>query len=156
MTGAVSKRGQNTASNDGSPTAKARPVHLVWRSQCKEETSSPSLGFLRGKTMKEKESARHQETGCSVTQKSEVVNSQVSRHEKVLQATRKLGNPNKERRETSRHKEACCMLSRVSRHPPWAGFLDKFGNLQEHKIREYLECVQHYSTVDKSSVVKKF
>ena len=22
-----------------------------------------------------------------------------------------------------------------SRHPPWSGFLDEFGNLQEHKIR---------------------
>ena len=36
-----------------------------------------------------------------------------------------------------------------SRHPPWAGFLDEFGNLQEHKIREYLECIQHNSKVDK-------
>ena len=44
--GAMSKRGQNTTSSDGSPTAKARPVNLVMRSQCKEEISSPSLGSL--------------------------------------------------------------------------------------------------------------
>ena len=42
--GAMSKRGQNTTSNDGSPTAKARSVNLVMHSQCKEETSSSSLG----------------------------------------------------------------------------------------------------------------
>ena len=44
--GAMSKRGQNTTSNDGSPTAKARPVNMVMHSQCKEEISSPSLGSL--------------------------------------------------------------------------------------------------------------
>ena len=44
--GAMSKRGQNTTSNDDSPKAKARPVYLVMRSQCKEEIASPSLGSL--------------------------------------------------------------------------------------------------------------
>ena len=44
MIGAMSKRGQETTSNDGSPTGKARPVNLVTRSQYKEETSSSSLG----------------------------------------------------------------------------------------------------------------
>ena len=42
--GAMSKQGQNTTSNGGSPTAKARLVNLVMRSQYKEETSSSSLG----------------------------------------------------------------------------------------------------------------
>ena len=42
--GAMSKRGQETTSNDGSPTAKARPVNFLMHSQCKEETSSSSLG----------------------------------------------------------------------------------------------------------------
>ena len=42
-------------------------------------------------TMKEKESARHQETGCSATQKSEVENSQVSlRHHKRKFLTRRV------------------------------------------------------------------
>ena len=92
MIGAVSKRGQNTTSDDGSPTAKARPVNLVMRSQYKEETSSSSLGCRVNPdmTMKEKESAKHQETGCSVIQKSEVENSQVSRQEKVPQTARKI------------------------------------------------------------------
>ena len=38
--GAMSKRRQNTKTNDGSPTAKARPVNRVMRSQYKEETST--------------------------------------------------------------------------------------------------------------------
>ena len=44
--GAMSKRGQNTTSNDGSPTAKARPVDLVMHSPCNEDISSSSLGCL--------------------------------------------------------------------------------------------------------------
>ena len=44
MIGAMSKRGKNTTSDDGSPTAKARPVKLVMRSQRKKETSSSTLG----------------------------------------------------------------------------------------------------------------
>ena len=44
--GAMSKRGQNTTSNDGSPTAKARPFNLVMHSPCSEEISSRSLGSL--------------------------------------------------------------------------------------------------------------
>ena len=35
-----------------------------------------------------------------------------------------------------------------SRHSLSYGFLDEFGKLQEHKIREYLECTQHHSEVD--------
>ena len=42
--GALSKRGQETTSNDGSPTAKARPVNLAMRSQYNEAASSLSLG----------------------------------------------------------------------------------------------------------------
>ena len=44
--GAMSKRGQNTTSNDGSPTAKSRPVNLVMHSPCSEEITSRSLGSL--------------------------------------------------------------------------------------------------------------
>ena len=66
--GAMSKQGQEATSSGGSPTAKARPVNLVMNSQCKEETSSSSFGSRvnPGMTMKEKESARHQETGNTV------------------------------------------------------------------------------------------
>ena len=36
-----------------------------------------------------------------------------------------------------------------SRHSSWTDFVSqKIGNLQEHKIREYLECILHYSEVD--------
>ena len=41
----MSKRGQKTASNEGSPTAKAKPC-LVLREQRCEEISSRSLGSL--------------------------------------------------------------------------------------------------------------
>ena len=42
---ALSKRGQKTTSNEGSPTAKAKPC-LVAREQRSEEISSRSLGSL--------------------------------------------------------------------------------------------------------------
>ena len=44
--GAMSKRGQNTTSNDGSPTVKARPINLMMHSPFSEEISSRSLGSL--------------------------------------------------------------------------------------------------------------
>ena len=46
VSGAMSKRGQNTTSDDGSPTAKARPINLVMHSLGKEEISSQSSGSL--------------------------------------------------------------------------------------------------------------
>ena len=30
----------------------------------------------------------------------------------------------------------------------WARFLKEFGNVQEHKIREHRECVQHHSKMN--------
>ena len=36
-----------------------------------------------------------------------------------------------------------------SRHSPWGRFLKQFGNLQEHKIREHRDCVQHHSKTNK-------
>ena len=44
MIGVMSKRRQEATSNDGSPTATARPVNLVMRNQYKGETSSSKLG----------------------------------------------------------------------------------------------------------------
>ena len=44
VSGAMSKRGQDTNSEEGSPVAKARPTNLVIHSQCKEEVSSQSSG----------------------------------------------------------------------------------------------------------------
>ena len=89
------KRGQNTTSNDGSPTAKARPVNLVMHSPCDEDISSPSLGSLVNPEnydgrKRVGQAPRNWMLGDS---KLEVGYSQVSRQEKVLQATRtrKLG-----------------------------------------------------------------
>ena len=77
MIGAMSKRGQNTTSNDGSPTAKARP--LIWsctvRAMRKSLHEVWDLWSIWGMTMKEKESDKHQETGSSPTKKSRIFSS---------------------------------------------------------------------------------
>ena len=44
MIGAMSKRGQDTTSSEGSPMAKARPTSLVLQGQCKERASSQGSG----------------------------------------------------------------------------------------------------------------
>ena len=91
--GAMSRRGQNTTSSDGSPTAKARPVNLVMRSQYKEETSSSSLGSRVNPGNHDESKRVDPSPGNWMLgdSKSEVENSQVSRQERVLQAARKLG-----------------------------------------------------------------
>ena len=47
--------------------------------------------------------------------------------------------------------EIVCSFVDESTHPLWSGLLDEFGNLQEHQIREILECIQYYSKVDKGT-----
>ena len=88
----MSKRGQETTSSDGSPTAKARPVNLVMHIQCKEETSSSSLGSRvnPGNDVEREGIGQAPGNWDHGNSKSEVENSQVSRQVKVLQATRKL------------------------------------------------------------------
>ena len=105
MIGAMSKRGQNTTSDDGSSTAKARPVNLVMHSLCSEEISSRSLGSLvnpvndderkRGRTSTRKLDALP-------TQELEVGNSQVNRQEKVNPAHRKLGQKDQTRAKSEK------------------------------------------------------
>ena len=41
-----------------------------------------------------------------------------------------------------------------SSHLPWARFSEEFWNLQEHKIREHWECVQHYSKVGNGTLCR--
>ena len=91
--GAMSKRRQETTSNDGSPTAKARPVNLVRRSQYKAETSSSSLGSRVNPENDDERERIDQAPGNweHGNSKSEVENCPVSRQEKILQAARKLG-----------------------------------------------------------------
>ena len=205
--GAMSKRGKEATSNDGSPTAKAKPVNLVMRSQYKGETSSSSLGSRVNLENDDERKRIGQAPGNweQGNSKSEVENSQVSRQEKILQATRKLRqkdqtqiksgeNPPGTRKLAAcspefrnmdctnyRHLEkffpnlevanVCTQCNifngllqehRVGMenvhdivddgsHPRWSGFLDEFRNLQEHNIREYLECIQHYSKVDEGT-----
>ena len=76
--------------NDGSPTAKARLVNLVMRSQYKEETSSSSLGSRVNpenddETKRVGQAPRKWELGNS---KSEVAKSRVSGQEKMKAATK--------------------------------------------------------------------
>ena len=93
MIGAMSTRGQNTTSNDGSLTAKARPVNLVMHSPCNEDISSSSLGCLVNLVNDDERERVGQAPGNWMLgdSKLEVGYSQVSRQEKVLQATRTLG-----------------------------------------------------------------
>ena len=81
---ALSKRGQKTTSNEGSPMAKARPC-LVARDLGSEEISSPSLGSLvhpvNTDERKEVEIASRKLVRAS--SRSEVGYSQASRQENV-------------------------------------------------------------------------
>ena len=191
----MSKRGQNTTSNDGSPKAKARPVNLVMRSQSKEETSSSSFGSRVNPVNDDERKRVGQAPGNWMRgdSKSEVENSQVSRQEKVLHADRKMGQKGQtqiksEENPPGTRKLAACSPDRYmgkifqcldkklgmsainatfpmyaynSKVLTWRLFfsfvdlgpdvLTGFGNLQEHKIREYLECIQHHSEVDKGT-----
>ena len=71
---------------------EARPVNLVMRSQCKEETSSSSLESRVNPVNDDERKRVGQAPGNWMLgdSKSEVENSQVSRQEKVPQAARKL------------------------------------------------------------------
>ena len=91
--GDMSKRGQNTTSNDGSPTAKARPINLVMHSLCSEEISSRSWGCLVYPGNDDERKGVGQAPGNWMLPDLElgVGYSQVRRQEKVLQATQKQG-----------------------------------------------------------------
>ena len=93
--GAISRRGQNATSIHGSPTAKARPVDLVMRSQCKEETSSPSLGSQVNPGNDDERKRVGQAPGNWMLgdSQSEVANSEVTSHQETgVEGS----NPNKE------------------------------------------------------------
>ena len=81
---AMSKRGQKTTSNEGSPKAKARQC-LVARDQRSEELSSRSLGSLvnPGSTDERKEVETAAGNSVRSASRSEVGYSQVSRQENV-------------------------------------------------------------------------
>ena len=87
MIGAVSKRGQDTTSSDGSPVAKARPTNLVMHGQCKEDVSPQRSGSL---VKPGNDDNRKKNWGTSGSN-FEVENSQAGRQEKVNQAHRELG-----------------------------------------------------------------
>ena len=116
MIGAMSKRGQNTTWNDGSPTAKARPVNRVMRSQYKEETSTQSLGSQVNPVNDDERKRVGQAPGNWMLgdSKSEVENSQVSRQEKVLQAAMKLWQKNQTRIESEENPQGTRNLAACS------------------------------------------
>ena len=137
----MSKRGQNTTSNDGSPTGKARPVNLVMHSHYKEETSSSSLGS-RVSPGNDDERTRigqapgNWELGNS---KSEVENSQESRQEKVLQATRKLGQKDQTQRNSEENPPGTRKLAACSpefRNMEYTNhrYMDKISHNKERKL----------------------
>ena len=101
---AMSKRGLNTTSNDGSLTAEARPIDLVMHSQCKEEISSQSSGSLVNPGNDDERRTVGLASGnCgSFDSNFEVECSQVSRQEKVILASRKLGRRTKPKQKVRR------------------------------------------------------
>ena len=119
--GAMSKRGQEATSNNGSPTAKAIPVNLVMRSRFKEENSSSSLGSrVNPGTDDERKRVCQAPGNCEQgNSKSEVENSQVSRQEKILQATKKLWQKDQTQKKREEifpgTRETSCMC-RVQKH----------------------------------------
>ena len=112
----MSKRGQEATSNDGSPTAKARPVNLVMHSQYKEETSSSSLGSRVNPENDDERKRMSQAPGNweHGNSKSEVENSQVSRQEKILQATRKLWQKDQTQIKSEEHSPGTRKLAACS------------------------------------------
>ena len=86
--GAMSKRGQDTTSSDGSPMAK-NPcnTNLVLQGQCKEGVSSQGSGYPVNPV---NEWSSRGKLGSSISN-SEVGSSQVYRQEMVNLAARRLG-----------------------------------------------------------------
>ena len=91
--GAMSKRGQDTTSSDGSPTAKARPTNLVLQGQCKEGVSSQGSGSPVNQVNEYNRKRVCLAAGnrCSSSSNAEVGSSQVYRQEMVNLAARRLG-----------------------------------------------------------------
>ena len=88
---ALSKRGQKTTSNEGSPTAKAKPC-LVLGEQRSEETTSRSLESLVNpwNADERKEVVQASRQLVLPDSSSKIGYSQASRQENVPQATKKL------------------------------------------------------------------
>ena len=97
MDGAMSKRGQKTTSNEGSPTAKARPINLVARQQESEVISSRSFRSLVNPVNDDERKRVGQAPGNwrLPDSKLEVGYSQVSRQESLQENGARGSNPSK-------------------------------------------------------------
>ena len=155
----MSKRGQDT-SNDGSPTAKARPVGLVMHYPGKEKFSPQSSGTLvnpenddlnkqaqhasgrQPNPNNAGRSAKCQEIGCvrSRAQGHGILKSSV--HEEDFSVFTESWEELKLIPYSQwNHTDECIDVENVrvadeGSHPSQAGFPEEFGNLLEHKIRE--------------------
>ena len=91
--GAMSKRGQDTTSSDGSPVTKARPSNLVMQGRCKEDVSPQRSGSLVNPENDDDRKRVGLASGNRGHSSSnfEVESSQVYRQEEVNLAARKLG-----------------------------------------------------------------
>ena len=91
--GAMSKRGQDTTSSDGSPMSKAKPANLVLQGKCKEGVSSQGSGSPVNPVNESNRKRVSLATGngCSSSSNAEVGSSQVYRQEMVNLASRRLG-----------------------------------------------------------------
>ena len=93
MIGAMSKRGQDTTSSDGSPVAEARPTSLVVQGQCKEGVSSQRSGSPVNPVNDNNRKRVRLAAGNrgSSSSNAEVGSSQVYRQEMVNLDARKFG-----------------------------------------------------------------
>ena len=110
---AMSKRGQKTTSNEGSPMVKAKPS-LVLREQRSEEISSRSLGSLVNpeNVDERKEVMQASRELVQRDSNSKVGYSQASRQEKVPQASRKLVLKNQNQTEKDEREHSNSKSSR--------------------------------------------
>ena len=112
---AMSKRGQNTTSNEGSPMAKAKPcLVLREREQRREDISSQSLGSQvnPGYTDERNEVVRATRQLVLPDSNSEIGHPQANRQENSPQASRKLGLENQNQTESDERKYSDSKSSR--------------------------------------------
>ena len=122
VSGAMSKRGQETNSEEGSPMAKARPTNLVMHSQCKEEVSSQSSESLvnPGEWRRKKKSwLSLRKLVDNPTQTSKLDIPKWIDKRRLHQPTGNLGRKTKPEQKvmktSSSTKETCCIITRIWR-----------------------------------------
>ena len=134
----MSKRSQKTTSNEGSPTAKAKPC-VVLRDARSEEISSQSLGS-RVNADERREVVRASRQLVLPDSNSEIGHPQASRHENSSQASRKLGLESQNQTESDEREYSDSTSSRKL-----AGSSPESKNMEytnHHYMSKIFQCLQ--------------